>query len=259
MGNLQVIFQFLHAARGNPTTPLLMIEDLEAHPYPVELDIFGVMARTALPYGHRTGPSPLNGHQRIEVGSPIFGGAVLLAFDDPWWRKVTPKTLEGACNLLIFDRFGWSRRNVLSAGPPYLVPPAIVDRWSGFGARTVDGSLQRPDEAFIALMVDSALEASGKAGAATRHALCVHLANLRHTFSLLASGERLPPPRGDLREIPREKMPPAMARQNAEALENLERLRAEATVRAGVARRAAPLFDRPDVVRLLGECSAAAR
>ena len=141
LGNLQVIRWFLGAAReraGSP--PLLMIEDLRRHPYPVDLDVFSPVASTTKPYGHRESDAGPGRHGRVELGTPIFGGGVLLAFSDPWWRKLSTDQLEGSFDFLLLNEFDIDRQNVLEGGEDPLLAPMLLDWWTGFGARDIDGS-----------------------------------------------------------------------------------------------------------------------
>ena len=111
LSNLRVVYDLLVAARAaGGRAPLLMVEDLEQHPYPVDLSFFSPRARTRLPYGHRTSGAGVGRHGAVELGEPLFGGGVLLGFAAPWWREVDPDTLEGLFNFLLFNQFDDQRR-----------------------------------------------------------------------------------------------------------------------------------------------------
>ena len=141
-GLLRLIRQHLHAARraGGPA-PLLMIEDLERHPYPVAVDLFTPVARAGAAYGHRTSDAGLGRHGEAESGPALFSGGVLLSFADGWWRDVDPQTLDGVLDLLLLWRFDDDRRNVLEGGSRPLLAPMLLDWWTGFGERVLDGPL----------------------------------------------------------------------------------------------------------------------
>lgn len=141
LGNLQVIRQFLERARkiaGPP--PMLMIENLEAHPYPVDLEFFGPRARSDLPYGHRDADEGAGRHGRIELGQPVFGGGILLGFDDPWWKNISDSDLDLFFDFLLFNEFDFGRQNVISGGPKPVVAPLILDWWTAFGSRDIRGA-----------------------------------------------------------------------------------------------------------------------
>lgn len=156
--NLRLVLQFLRPLREiKAPPPLLMMEDLEAHPYPVDLQFFSPVARTREPYGHRQALSLPPGYPRnIELGTPLYGGAVLLSFSDPWWRKADGATLDGAFDFLLFNQFDEMRQNVLSGGSDPLLSPAILDWWTGFGTRTIEGSDVREDSGARGRMIAAA-------------------------------------------------------------------------------------------------------
>ncbi len=255
VGNLRVILEFLDAARESLPAPLLMIEDLEAHPYPISLDLFETLARTSLPYGHRAGPVALEGHPRLELGPPLFRGAVILGFPDPWWLQLDRRTLGRALDLLIFDRFGWSRRNVLAPGPPPVVPPAVLDHWTGFGARTVEGPPEYPEPAFIGEMVEAGVRAATAATGPARRAFCDHLTSLRHVLALLAADRTPPPPDTGFHELTPADLPPPLASPYAEAMRYRGRADSRASRLREAARQALVLFDEEDGRSLLGPCA----
>jgi hypothetical protein len=157
--NLRVIYELLGAARGRSIQPpLLMLEDLEAHPFPVDLSLFVPVARASRPYGHRSSEAGVGRHGRVELGVPLFGGGVLLSFADPWWRRVDQSQLEGVCNFLLFAPFDNERQNVLEGGGDPLLAPLMLDWWTGYGYRLLDGSdVRRRPEAKQA-MVDAMIE-----------------------------------------------------------------------------------------------------
>jgi hypothetical protein len=116
-----------------------MIEDLERHPYPVDLSFFSPIARTARPYGHRASRDGSFGHDGDELGLPLFGGGVVLAFRGRWWRHASERDLLSFFDFLLVNEFDSERRNVLARGDRTLVPPSALDWWTGFGRRTVGG------------------------------------------------------------------------------------------------------------------------
>ena len=87
LGNLVVLRDVVLALRRVPHAkrPMLMAEDLRAHPYPIDLDWFSPIARSSHHYGHRTSDAGVGRHGEVELGESVFGGAVLLGFSDPWW------------------------------------------------------------------------------------------------------------------------------------------------------------------------------
>ncbi len=141
LGNLTVVHDVLLAVRssdGGPP-PMLMIEDLERHPYPIDMTFFTPVARTSLPYGHRASERGTGFHGDIELGEPLFGGGVLLDFSDSWWRDVDRETLDGVFDLLLFNEFDAERQNVLVGGDDPLLAPALLDWYAAFGLRTIAG------------------------------------------------------------------------------------------------------------------------
>jgi hypothetical protein len=157
--NLRVVLELLDAVRrrGGPA-PLLMLEDLERHPYPIDLSLFGPRARSARPYGHRTSEAGVGQHGTVELGTPLFGGAVLLGFGDPWWREVPWDTVLGVAEFLVLHQFGTARQNVLEGGTDPLLAPAMLDWWTGYGYRTVAGPDLRSDPAVVHRMLAAVAE-----------------------------------------------------------------------------------------------------
>ena len=139
--NLRLVWELLLSTRraNLSTSPLMMIEDLERHPYPVDLEFFSPIARTSLPYGHR---SPLDTEgvpQGMELGQPLYGGGVVLGFDASWWRGLDDTSLMCAFNFLLFNQFDDHRLNVVQGGPDPVLAPLLLDWYTGFGYRAIDG------------------------------------------------------------------------------------------------------------------------
>jgi hypothetical protein len=157
--NLRLVWELLASLRAAHRTdpPLLMMEDLGAHPYPVDLEFFSPVARTARPYGHRDPLKLGEGLPRnVELGPALYGGGVLLSFSEPWWRGLDDKALTSVFNFLLFDEFDNERLNVVSGGPDPVLAPLLLDWISGFGYRAIDGQDVRSDGSIKADMVDKA-------------------------------------------------------------------------------------------------------
>ncbi len=257
--NLGVILALLDATReaGLDRPPLLMMEDLEAHPFPIDLGLFGVLARVGLPYGHRVPENRLGtGHARIELGRPIFGGGVVLGFGDRWWRGLSRQDLVGVFDLLVFARYGWSRRNVLAPGTPPLAAPEVLDWWTAYGARTVGGEREPPFERTVRRIVRAALAAAPAMRVNDRRRLCSLLVAFRKSLERIAAGRQqaVPP----VREVSLDVMPSAMRRAYRRALRENAVLRPrEHRVLRERASRALALFSQDRVRRLLAGCGAA--
>jgi len=257
VSNLGVIYQLLLASRETGRVPLLMIEDLQAHPYPIDLDLFGVAARCRLAYGHRSSGRPGQvSHSAIELGAPVFGGAVVLSFDDPWWARIPAPDLENVLNLLIFDRFGWSRRNVLATGPPPVVPSSLLDWWTGFGARTVEGKLERPSTTFIDGMVRASVRAAKEMGPTCRAALCKELEALRSTIDDLADGKAPAQPATTFEELDASSLQRNLQTTYRKALRQRVRREKEREQLVRTARKSQVFFQMQPVVDLLRACHA---
>ncbi len=174
--NLRVIRAYLLAARAErpATLPLLMIEDLERHPYPIDLTLFMPLARTALPYGHRASSAGIARHGGEELGVGLFGGGVLLGFGHTWWLQGEQASLDGVLDLLLLNRFDSKRQNVLEGGDDPLLAPALLDWWTAFGDRSVTDDHTR-------------LDRSAALRAAQRVAPLLH-ESLRHRPNALPTG-----------------------------------------------------------------------
>ncbi len=255
VGNLRVVFWFLRAARALPReeVPMLMMENLEAHPFPVDLGLLGVLATTGEDYGHRVGPRGIGRHTSLELGEPIFGGGVLLGFHDPWWREVSEEDLEAVLDLLIFSRFGWGRRNVLAPGSPPRCAPALLDWWTGFGGRTVGGGAEPISVTLVRRMVRGATRAWAVMGPGPRDILCRHLRELALTLRRIAAAE--PRERPDLVSVAPADLPPGARRQLEAARERRSLREREQPELRRRARAALRVLEESGVQRLLRTCA----
>jgi hypothetical protein len=157
--NLRLIWELLKSVRrtGTIRAPLMMIEDLEQHPYPVDLSFFSPVARTSLPYGHRLTLSLPDGMPTsVELGTPLYGGGIVLGFSDTWWRKVDVTSLTCAFNFLLFNEFDDARLNSISGGPDPVLSPPLLDMMTGFGTRAIDGADVRKDQTIKRAMIQKA-------------------------------------------------------------------------------------------------------
>jgi len=260
IGNLQVIRELLAAADavGLERPPMLMIEDLEAHPYPVDLALLGPLARTSAPYGHRGSDAGLGRHGTVELGTPLFGGGVVLGFDHGWWRGIGDGRRTAVLDLLLLSAFDDRRRNVLEGGDDPLLAPALLDWWTGFGDRTLAGAdLRRTPLARLAA-VDGALAVLPRLDADVRWRLACRLRLYRCLLEARAAGfelaELTPDASLERRMSPDEFPSDEMRGLYREALRHLGRMREE---RGAVVETTAPVLERlrsEDVVRATASC-----
>jgi hypothetical protein len=195
LGNLQVIRMMLASLRTmeDPKPRLLMIEDLGAHPYPVDLSLFSPVAATSLPYGHRESDLGPASHGDRELGEPLFGGGVLLSFSDGWWRTADPPQVTAVFDLLLFSDFGYERQNVLSGGADPLIAPALLDWYSGFGYRSVSGASVRERTDHLAGVVRMAANAAREMSPSSQGRLACRLQTLRCLLQALVGGADIRP------------------------------------------------------------------
>jgi hypothetical protein len=229
--NLEVILQLLIAARAKPDPPpMLMIEDLSRHPYPVDLSLFGPVARTRHAFGHRTSDAGLGHHGSVELGPSLFGGGVLLGFAPDWWRRLDLAALEGVFDLLLFSQFDVHRQNVLEGGDEPLVAPSLLDWWSGYGVRTISGGNIVHDPDARSRMLVAAARLAPLLDAAQGRRLACRLQMYRGLLQLVAAGVDLAPmlpPASMSRRLEPGSLPSVdMERLHREAEANLAVLRA---------------------------------
>lgn len=247
--NLRVVYGVLRAARsaGAAEPPMLMIEDLERHPYPIDLAVLAPVARTGSPYGHRGLVAGTPGHGSVELGPPVFGGAVLLALSDPWWRKVSADSLQAVLDLMVFNEFLDLRRNVLEGGNEPLLAPALLDWWTGFGTRTVDGGGLGTLDGDLADVARSAWRAAPAMTPANRRRLACRLQVLRALAHALAAGadvdSMMPTAKLVRRPEPGSFPNPEMESAYRESLRHVGDLRAARDVRIRQASRLADALD----------------
>lgn len=258
--SLRVVYRALLAARSaepeNP--PMLMVEDLERHPYPIDLELLSPVARTTAPYGHRSSLPGQAGHAAAELGQPLFGGAVLLGLSDRWWAAVPPATLRAVFDLLLFNEFGDQRRNVLEGGDEPLLAPAPLDWWSGFGVRTVAGADLAALDAGLAAIARSAAEAAPAMEPATRRRLACRLQLLRALAHTLAAGadveQLMPAAHLARRPVPGRFPNPEMEAAHRESLRHAGDYRAAMEARVPQAVRLAAALDGAELRDVLAEC-----
>ncbi len=260
IGNLEVIRELLAAAdaAGLEGPPLLMIEDLEAHPYPVDLTLLGPLARTSAPYGHRGSDAGLGRHGEVELGTPLFGGGVVLGFGDGWWRNVGDRQRAAVLDLLLLSEFDDRRRNVLEGGSEPLLAPALLDWWTGYGERTLGGGGLRRAPIPRLAAVDGALAVLPRLGDDLRWRLACRLRLYRCLLEARAAGfeiEQLMPAASLDRRLAPDQFPSdEMRRLYREALRHIGRMREE---RRAVAEATAPVLERlrsEEVVRATASC-----
>lgn len=256
LANLRLILDYLRAvrSRGPAPPPPLLLEDLERHPYPIDLSFFGPLARTSLAYGHRASRDGSVGHDGDELGPPLFGGAALLGFGDPWWRRVDDGDLAGFFDFLLLGEFDAERRNVLTRGGTAVVAPALLDWWTAFGRRTVESrDLFRHPEVRRE-MLSAAVRVTPLLDPVARRRLACRLVLYRTLAALKVLGydtTLLTAPDGGFDE---RVLSPEMERAHAEARERTALQREEAEVEKGSLRGVATLLDTPEARAIVALC-----
>lgn len=256
--NLRLVHDLLVAARTRPgpPAPLLMVEDLQRHPYPVDLSFFTPLARTPLPYGHRSSRDGSTGHGGDELGAPLFGGAVVLGFRERWWREASQPDLLSFFDFLLFNEFDSGRRNVLTRGEKTTLPPALLDGWTAFGRRTLAGGdlfrgPVRRDLILAATRIAPSLDSSLK------QRLGCRLLHYRAVTGLKGAGRDVSaflPPGREPAAFEERLLSPDMERLFAEAKANEGLLREEAVSDAESTRQAAALLESDALRPVLVPC-----
>ena len=243
LGNLQVIDEYLQAARKNSAVPPpLMIEDLQAHPYETDLRPFSPIASSAENYGHRASDAGPGRHGRVELGTPIFGGAVLLSFADAWWRELSENQMESVFDFLLLNQFDIDRQNVLEGGSDPLLAPALLDWWTGYGARGIDGEAITPGLGGTReRMIEAAIAARDAAGPEVARGFTRRLELYGVLLALRAQGidtlDLMPAARYQRRPAPGHFPSDEMERLYRQALRRVGMMRAEREAFAEEAKR----------------------
>jgi hypothetical protein len=233
LGNLQVIWWYLQAARVNPgIPPPLMIEDLRKHPYETDVGPFLPAAATDAPFGHRASDAGPGRHGRVELGTPIFGGAALLTFDDPWWRALSDQQLESVFDFLLLNQFDIDRQNVLEAGSDPLLAPFLLDWWTGYGARGIRGeAITLGQGGMRERMIEAAIAAQNAAGPEVAEVFAARIELYGNLLALRAQGidtlDLMPSARFKRRPAPNDFPTPEMERLYRQALRRVGMMRAE--------------------------------
>lgn len=166
--NLELLYRYVRLLRkARPEKPpLLVLEDLRRHPYPVDLALFSPVAHSARPYGHRGPAADCRGE--AELGAPLFGGAVVLSFQDRWWERASEADLPWIFDFLWFSLCDEERRNVLGRDPDPVLAPWPADWAAGYGSRSVTGTDIRTLAAFRMTLLRKARGAEGLFGPGLR-------------------------------------------------------------------------------------------
>ncbi len=233
LGNFQVIFRFLEATRQNPgvATPL-MIEDLGAHPYEIDLGPFVPAATSEATFGHRDSDAGPGRHGQVELGTPIFGGAVMLTFGDPWWRVLSDQQLESVFDFLLLNQFESDRQNVLEGGSDPLLAPMLLDWWTGYGARGIRGdAITLGPGGTRERMIEAAIATRSGAGPTVAAIFGARLDLYRDLLALRARGhdtlDLMPSARYTRRPAPNDFPTPDMERLYRQALRQVGLMRTE--------------------------------
>ena len=246
--NLRVVLELLQANREArlPDPPLLMIEDLELHPYLIDLGLFSPVARSSGDYGHRGRVAGPGGPYDDERGPALFGGAAMLAFTDRWWQSVPDATLRAVFDVLLFSEFLLERQNVLEGGSDPLLAPALLDWWTGFGARTAAGDDLRGHFDKLLEIPPLAVSALPAMSAESRWRLSCHLQLMRSLAQTRAAGadirELMPAARHLRRPITGEFPNPEMESAFRESLRHAAEFRAAAAAAPAEAARLASVL-----------------
>ncbi|MGC8763508.1 MAG: hypothetical protein ACP5VN_07750 [Acidobacteriota bacterium] len=138
--NLELLYRYVRMLRKTRPAkpPLLVMEDLRRHPYPVDLALFSPVASSQKPYGHRGPAADCRGE--AELGPPLFEGAVVLSFRDRWWERASDADLPWIFDFLWFSLCDEERRNVLGRDPDPVLAPWPADWAAGYGSRSVTGA-----------------------------------------------------------------------------------------------------------------------
>lgn len=259
LANLRLVFDLLVSARSRPgqPAPLLMIEDLERHPYPIDLSFFSPVARTSLPYGHRSSRDGSTGHGGDELGAPLFGGGVVLGFRGRWWREATRPDLLSFFDFLLFNEFDSQRRNVLARGKKTVVPPSLLDWWTGFGRRTVGGGDLSRSPLLRRELILAAIRIAPSFDDASKQRIGCRLLLYRALASLAGAGRDVSsvlPPGRNPGAFEERLLSPEMERLFEEAKANEALLGEETVAESGPIRQAASLLQSEELQPIQALC-----
>lgn len=157
--NLAILFTIVETAcsmeGGRP--PFVFMEDLERHPYAVDLTLFNPKARTGRPYGHREhARSPDGTRLEAEDGPPLFGGGIALAPDWNALCALGDAQRETLFDTLLFSGQLFDRGNVDIVGGVRLEAPALLDLGTGFGYRDIRGARRQGEPGYLSALASRA-------------------------------------------------------------------------------------------------------
>jgi hypothetical protein len=176
--NLALLFDIVRAAcdsrRQRPLA--VFMEDLEAHPFPIDLTLSHPAARTPLPYGHLEHVALSDGtRMKAEDGPALYGGAVALVPDQQALCALGPSQLETVFNVLLFSDFLFDRSNVDQVGGRKIAAPRLLDLATGYGYRAIRGEDVRGVADYPSVLVRQALDLLPSLSGALREGWCHRL------------------------------------------------------------------------------------
>ena len=176
--NLALLFDIVRTACASHSERLraVFMEDLEAHPFPVDLTLFHPAVRTSFAYGHLEHVSLADGtRMKAENGPALYGGAVALVPDEKALCALNPTQLETVFNVLMFSDFLFDRLNVDEVEGRKVTAPMLLDLATGYGYRTIRGEDVRGTADFPSLLLRQALDLLPSLSGALREGWCRRL------------------------------------------------------------------------------------
>jgi hypothetical protein len=160
VGNFRVLLDFMESYRkGDGSRRLaVMMEDLEAHPFPIDLEFFNPVARSGLGYGHVEYVTLPSGERlKEEDGLALYGGGVILEPDMDFFRTLSERRLEAFFDVVVFAPYIYDRYNVDVIGGRRVIAPPILDLAIGYGYHDIRGKDLRGERGFLTGLARAAL------------------------------------------------------------------------------------------------------
>ncbi|HPR64385.1 MAG TPA: hypothetical protein PK014_09210 [Thermoanaerobaculia bacterium] len=191
--NLSLLFEILDSrcTLQVKTRLLILMEDLNRYPFPLDLSPLDIIKTTEQPYGHASFLAlPSGTLTPFESGQSLYRGATVLEPDLHFWCALSTNKRKNLFDLILFRDYGFNRRNVdLIDGHPVFAP-AILDWYNGYAYKDIINSDLREYPNFLSKLVESCITLlSDIPKGKNREWLCNSLNIFKTTLSSISTGE----------------------------------------------------------------------
>lgn len=140
--NLHLLKLFIESACAiNKKNILIMMENLESYPMPIDIKIFNIISKTNLDYGHSYYYTlPNNKQIEWEGEFSLYGGGVILNPDLNFFCDLNEAEKRFLFDLIILKEYGFDRANYDIINMKKVPAPLLLDLYIGYSYKNIDGN-----------------------------------------------------------------------------------------------------------------------